>query len=241
MSERNDILSRALSRAGLADDPVALERFRAYHALLTERNRLMDLSNVPDVEMPDRHYADSIAPVLRYPELIGPDDSILDVGSGAGLPGIPLAILRPDQEVTLLEANGRRCDFLREVIGRLGLAKASVLESRAETAGQDVRHRERYMVTVSRAVAGLPELLEYMLPLTAVGGRALCWKGRRAEEELAAASAAVRALGGGELTALPYGGEGSDSVVVRAEKRAATPANYPRRVGIPHKRPIMEK
>jgi 16S rRNA (guanine527-N7)-methyltransferase len=158
--------------------------------------------------------------------------------SGAGLPGVPLAILMPEQAICLLEANSRRCDFLRSVLERLALPHASVLESRAETAGQDPRWRERFDITVSRAVAALPELLEYMLPLTRPGGRALCWKGRKAQEELTAARPAAQKLGDARLTLLPFGAE-QDSCLIIADKQGPTPAQYPRRNGIPHKRPIL--
>lgn len=239
MNDVRTVLKAAFEGCGLRADPDMLERFELYHRLLTERNRMMDLSNVPDEEMPRRHYLDSILPILQYPALIGEEDSILDVGSGAGLPGIPLAILKPCQPVTLLEANGRRCDFLREVISQLGLPLAGVLEARAETAGRDMKHRERYHVTVSRAVAALPELLEYMLPLTCVGGRALCWKGRKAEEEIAVSVSAAAVLGNASLTPFPYGDGLEESVLIRAEKQSGTPEMYPRRTGIPHKRPIL--
>ena len=238
MNSVTTVIGDALRAYGVQPDPVAMERFQAYHQLFVERNRLMDLSNVPDGEMPRRHYVDSILPLLRYPGLVCPGESILDVGSGAGLPGVPLAIYLPEHPVALLESNGRRCDFLREVIGKLALNHVQVIECRAETAGRDVQFREKFDITVSRAVAALPELLEYMLPLTRTGGKALCWKGRRAEEEIAAAAEAAQKLGGAELTALPYGTDGEESLLIRADKRAATPDAYPRRVGIPHKRPI---
>ncbi len=239
MSIVTEVLTKTLAIWNRQPDPETIGRFEMYHALLTERNRLMDLSNVPDDEMPERHYADSILPLLRYPGLIASDADILDVGSGAGLPGIPLAIMLPRQRVTLLEANGRRCDFLREVTEKLGLAEVSVLEGRAETMGQDNCCRESFDVVVSRAVAALPELLEYMLPFARTGGRALCWKGRRAEEEMAAAAHAAAELGDAALSALPYGDNDHESMLIVAEKRRGTPDAYPRRTGIPHKRPIM--
>ena len=237
----NDIfrmLSDALTQAQWPGQAMAMERFEAYHALLTAQNRLMDLTNVPDDEMPERHYLDSIRPVLLDSSLIRRGETLLDVGSGAGLPGVPLAILMPEQAICLLEANSRRCDFLRSVLERLALPHASVLESRAETAGQDPRWRERFDITVSRAVAALPELLEYMLPLTRPGGRALCWKGRKAQEELTAARPAAQKLGDARLTLLPFGAE-QDSCLIIADKQGPTPAQYPRRNGIPHKRPIL--
>ena len=230
-------LNTLMRRAGACADPLVLERMEAFHALLTERNRQMDLTNVPEGEMASRHYLDSLLPAIRYPSLFPERARVVDVGSGAGFPGIPLAVYRPDLRVTLLEANGRRCDFLRDAIGRLSL-EAEVLYMRAEEAGQDSRYRERADLTVSRAVAPLRTLLELMLPLTAVGGAALCWKGRRAEEEMGESEAAARTLGGGSMACLPYGLPEDEGCVIRIAKDLETPARYPRRPGMPAKRPL---
>ncbi len=238
MSHVSDTLRAAFLARGTAPDPVMLERFEQYHALLVAENAKMDLTNVPESMMPERHYLDSLLPLLIRPALIAGDARVLDVGSGAGFPGLPIAILRPDQPVTLLEANGRRCDFLRRAADRLGLKAVSVLETRAEAAGRAPGTREQFDATVSRAVAGLSELLEYMLPLTRPGGRALCWKGRRAEEEAAGAAEAARILGGATLTRLCYGEGSTEGQLIVAEKTAPTLSVYPRRAGIPHKRPL---
>ena len=239
MSRISDEMERALAEAGYSADAQLLERFEAFHALLTSCNSRMDLTNVPEAEIPRRHYLDSILPVLSCPGLIAPDASVVDIGSGAGFPGIPLAILLPGQPITLLEANGRRCAFLREAAERLQLTRVTVVEARAEDAGRNSLYRERFDVTLSRAVAALPELLEYMLPLTGVGGCALCWKGRKADEERVQALTAIRTLGGGTPEILPYGMADEGGALVRVPKAAATPPAYPRRAGIPHKRPLQ--
>ena len=234
-----DELKQALVEFGYNPDRLFLERMEAFHRLLVERNRSMDLTNVPEEQMPRRHYTDSLWPFLADPSLISQGENVLDVGSGAGFPGLPLAILMPDQPITLLEANGKRCTFLREAVQLLGLDKVNILERRAEEAGRDTETRERYRVTVSRAVAALPELLEYMLPLTAPGGYALCWKGQKAEEEMAGAARAARLLGAGALVCLNCPDTTQGSCLVRADKTGLTPSVYPRRTGIPHKRPIL--
>ena len=223
---------------GLVADPLMLERLEEFHRLLTDANRRMDLTNVPDGEMPRRHYLDSMLPALTWPELFSDSDTLLDVGSGAGFPGIPLAILKPQMSVTLLESMGKRCAFLHDTARRLGLERVRVLESRAETAGHRAEYRERFSLTVSRAVAGLPELLEYMLPLTAAGGKALCWKGGKAASELESARSAALELGGGDMECFRYMNGDEQSFLVRIDKTAVTPDRYPRRAGIPHKRPL---
>ena len=231
-------LERLFRQAGAEPDPAALERFEAFHSLLTERNRMMDLTSVPEEEMPRRHYLDSVLPLLLEPALIAPTVRIMDVGSGAGFPGVPLAILRPEQPIALLEATGRRCDFLSDVIERLHLDQVRVVPMRAEEAGRRPEHRERYDVTVSRAVAALNELLEYMLPLTAVGGKALCWKGQKAGQEIAEAAYAASVLGGASPVERLYTAEQDSVCVVTAFKLSPAPEAYPRRPGIPHKRPL---
>ena len=240
MSALLDQMIAVLTRAGWTEDAAALERLEAFHAYLLERNQVMDLTNVPPEDMPVRHYLDSILPALRHPELFTRGASVVDVGSGAGFPGIPLAVFRPDLRVTLMEANGKRCDFLLEAVRRTGLSGVEVLQARAEEAGRNPLYRERFDLAVSRAVAPLPTLLEYLLPLTAVHGMALCWKGRRAAEETLAAATAARVLGGGLPQQLIYSGENDDaSTLVTVSKEQSTDAAYPRRTGIPAKRPIL--
>lgn len=163
---------------------------------------------------------------------------VIDVGSGAGLPGIPLAVARPDLRVTLLEANRRKAAFLERAVAELGLSTAVVVR-RAEDAGGEAGLREAFDVVTARAVAPLTVLVELTLPLAAVGGRVVLLKGPRIGAELEAAAAAIRVLGGGPSLVVPGelgGGEQRSLVVIR--KRSSTPDGFPRRPGVPRRRPI---
>ena len=162
---------------------------------------------------------------------------VVDVGSGGGLPGLPLKLARPELELTLLEANHKKAAFLVQAAARLGLQRVEVLAERAETAGRDPRHRERYDVAVARALAPMPVLAELCLPLVAVGGRLLAMKTDPAEVE--AAKGAIEQLGG----RLEQVGEAATAARSRGRvavvaKVAPTPARFPRRPGVPGRRPL---
>jgi 16S rRNA (guanine527-N7)-methyltransferase len=181
-----------------------------------------------------RHFLDSLTVPVR------PDDRVIDVGTGAGFPGLPLAIAYPTLRVTLLEATGKKIAFLEHVIGRLGLMNVVTLHARAEDAGQLSAHRAAYDLAVARAVARLPVLLEYLLPLVRVGGRCIAMKGVTAHEEAESARRALRTLGGKligiETVMLP--GIDEPHHLVMVEKTAPTPAIYPRKPGTPSKNPL---
>ena len=224
---------------GVELDAGQRERFAAFDALLAEANAVLDLTAVQDpVEAVDRHYLDSLT-VLRHPDWIPTGARIVDVGAGAGFPGIPLLIARPDIEATLLDAQRKRVDFLRRVIEALGL-RARALHLRAEDAARQAEHRERYDVAVARAVAGLPALLELTLPLVRVGGRALAWKGPAVLEELPMASRAALLLGGCLLPprTAPVPGRDWNHLLITAEKRSKTMRQYPRKAGVPARNPL---
>lgn len=181
------------------------------------------------------HIADSL---LCLRAGISSGARVIDVGSGAGLPGIPLAVARPDVRVTLLEANRKKAAFLERAVAELGLS-AAVVVGRAEDAGGDARLREVFDVVTARAVAPLPVLIELTLPLAAVGGLVVLLKGPRIDAELAAAAGAIEMLGGGAPSVVPgelAGGEQRSLVVIR--KRRPTPDGFPRRSGVPRRRPI---
>jgi 16S rRNA (guanine527-N7)-methyltransferase len=166
--------------------------------------------------------------------------SVIDVGTGAGFPGLPLKILYPHISLTLVESVAKKARFLEAVVAELDLADVSVMVARAEALGQDAAFRGRFDWAVARAVAELRVLVEYLLPLCRVGGHLLAQKGERAADEVAAAQQAIATLGGGppvlHPVQLPQRDEPSYLVVV--EKLAETPAKYPRRVGVPGKRPL---
>lgn len=165
---------------------------------------------------------------------------IIDIGSGAGLPGLPLAIARPGVQVTMLETTGKKADFIRSCIEALGLTNAKVIQQRAETLGQDEQHRARYDAAVSRAVGAMPLVLEYSLPLVREGGRVLAMKGPRAEQELEESGDAMDKLGGGDLAVIDAYPESfeNDLVIVSIIKDRPTPNAYPRLPGIPKKQPL---
>jgi 16S rRNA (guanine527-N7)-methyltransferase len=166
---------------------------------------------------------------------------LLDVGSGAGFPGLPLKIMLPEAKVTLVEATQKKVRFLEHMVQLLGLKDVEVLNARAEDAGRLEQHRERYDVVVARAVAHLAVLAEYCLPLCRVGGRMIAPKGEDARQEAEESAQALMTLGG-ELVAikpvvLPDFPEERYLIVVG--KRARTPNAYPRRAGVPSKNPLM--
>ncbi len=224
-----------LTTLGINLDTEAQARLRAYHGLLLDHNQRMDLTNVPEAEMTIRHYADSLLPICKG--LIAPHARIIDVGTGAGFPGLPLAIARPDCEVTLLESKQKRCDFLQTVINTLALKNTALACGRAEDLAKAAL-RERFDLAVARAVAPLNQLLEYLLPYVKPGGQALCWKGPAVFEEQADGQRAAKILGGelGDLIDLEIPGRSHYIQVVK--KTRLTPKKYPRKAGTPGKDPL---
>jgi 16S rRNA (guanine527-N7)-methyltransferase len=214
------------------------EQFDIYHAMLVEANARMNLTRVPDdpAEAADRNYLDCIAPLAGgFPAVA----AAVDVGSGAGFPGIPLAIMLPDTRFTLIDALGKRVDFLRDVIARLGL-NAGALHLRAEDAARQGVLREGFDLAVARAVAPMNVLCEYMLPLVKVGGYMLALKGPGLNGELKAADNALSLLGGTIERTQPLMIPGRDwnHTAAWIKKTAPTPEKYPRRAGTVEKRPL---
>jgi 16S rRNA (guanine527-N7)-methyltransferase len=213
-------------------------QFEIYHAMLAEANVRMNLTRVPDDpgEAVDRNYLDCVAPLAGdFPEAA----TAVDVGSGAGFPGIPLAILLPGTRFTLVDALGKRVDFLKTVIERLGL-NAEALHLRAEDAARQEPLRENFDLAVARAVAPMNVLCEYMLPLVRVGGKMLALKGPGLDEELAQAENALRLLGGELERVQPLAIPGRDwnHRAAWIAKTAPPPQKYPRRAGTVEKRPL---
>jgi 16S rRNA (guanine527-N7)-methyltransferase len=168
---------------------------------------------------------------------VGDATSVVDVGSGAGLPGLPLKLARPELEITLLEADQAKAAFLVQACARLGLEGVEVVPMRAEDAGHDARYRERFDLAVARALAPMPSLVELCLPLVRVGGRLLAQKTGR--EDISAAARAIDTLGGSLRGVLPArSGIRDAGTVVIVDKLLPTPAPYPRRPGVPGRKPL---
>ena len=164
----------------------------------------------------------------------------MDIGTGAGFPGLPLAMVLPDLHVTLMESTGKKITFLDHIITTLGLANAYTLRARAEEAGQQVEHREAYDIVTARAVARLPILGEYMLPLAKIGGVCIAMKGQSAHDEAKQARRAIEILGGrfSGIEAIPLPGVADPHHLVIIQKIDPTPKQFPRRPGLPTQKPL---
>ena len=228
MSDMRDILKGALPQA----DDRALDRFEIYHRLLAEWNERMNLTAITDpVEVAEKHFADSLA-ALPY---LKAGMSVIDVGTGAGFPGVPLLIMEPGLELTLADSLQKRLTFLDALLKELDL-KAALVHGRAEDLGQNKLYRERFDAAISRAVASLPVLLELTTPFVKVGGTAIAYKGDGAEEMKNAKGAAF-------LLHVQFRQVNLESSLGRrclifADKTAPTPKAYPRKAGTPNKKPL---
>ena len=232
---RNDLA--ALDVSASDDQLGALSR---YLDLLLEANRRVNLTGIRDRdEAWRRHIVDSLTLLPGLADLPDAAD-VVDVGSGGGLPGIPMAIMLPQARVTLVEATGRKAKFLVGCAEQLGLANVQIVQERAETVGHDKAHRQRYDVALCRAIGPMRELLEYALPLVAVGGRLLAMKGPKVEAELRQAGDALSMLGAGELNVFDAYPDSFDrhTVIVSVVKSRSTPKAYPRRPGMPRQDPL---
>ena len=233
MADRNDLM--ALS--GLSLEEGALKKLSLYREMLLDWNTRMDLTSVSDAETVQRHFLDSLLP-LSFPGLIPEKGRLIDVGTGAGFPGMPLAIACPGLEVTLLEAQGKRCRFLEAVQSALELTNVQVIQERAEVLGRAEGHREGYDRAVARAVAPLNVLCEYLLPFVSTGGLALCWKGPAVFEEMEDGKSAALQVGGSVEEPIETALEERRHVVVPIRKMEKTLPQFPRKNGIPVKRPL---
>ena len=214
----------------------ALEK---YEQELLEWNARFNLTAIREVEgIRVKHFLDSLTCLIAMRE--APPGSLIDVGTGAGFPGIPLKIIFPAMKLTLVESVGKKVEFCRNIVAVLGLEKTQVLNARAEEIGQMAEHRQKYDWAVARAVANLPVLLEYLLPLVRLGGHALAQKGESAPAETQASEHALKLLGGqlGHLLPVTLPGVAEERYLVVIDKIAATPPLYPRRVGLPAQKPL---
>ncbi|MEC9488736.1 MAG: 16S rRNA (guanine(527)-N(7))-methyltransferase RsmG [Halanaerobium sp.] len=232
-----EMLQTGLEELGLVYQEQQIEQLQQFMATLLDYNRRTNLTAIADPEeVVVKHFLDSLAAARHIP----PDSSVIDVGTGGGFPGIPLKIVMPSLQAVLIDSVRKKVDFLRLALGRLGLEDIVAYHARAEDLGQDSRFRGQFYISLSRAVSALRILLEYQLPFLREGGLALIYKARGIEDEVSEAANAMGVLGGRlrEVVELhvPYLQAQRQLLII--EKIGPTPGKYPRRAGMPGKRPL---
>ncbi|MFC1908691.1 16S rRNA (guanine(527)-N(7))-methyltransferase RsmG [Chloroflexota bacterium] len=238
-------LSSGAEKLGLPLNKRQLEQFHIYYQELVDWNQRMNLTRITDYnEVQIGHFLDSLTVTLVLkPPVISSSFNVIDVGSGAGLPGIPLKIMLPDIKLVLLEATAKKADFLRHLRDKLELDDVEIMVGRAESAAHQVQYREKFEVVLSRAVASLPVLVELALPFAVPGGCFIAQKKGDIEGEVRRASRAIDLFGGclREVKDIDLEEFTDRRRLVIIDKVMPTPPQYPRHPGIPSKRPILDK
>ena len=234
-----DLAAQVHRQLGVRLSAAQLDALARYEQELLDWNTRFNLTAIrTPQEVRTKHFLDSLTCLLALRDTT--PERLVDVGTGAGFPGLPLKIIYPKMALTLVESVGKKADFCRHVARTLGLSGVEVVQDRAEVLGQSPAHREKYDWAVARAVAILPVLAEYLLPLVRVGGGMLAMKGESGPAEAHAAEHALRLLGGHlrQLVPVTLPGVVEERYLVVIDKIAATPLAYPRRVGLPAKKPL---
>jgi len=237
-----DALEKAAAAYGLSLNTKQIKQFSIFYDLLIKWNQKMNLTTITEPqEVAVKHIIDSLSALLAIKDQQSPQ--LIDVGTGAGFPGIPLKILRPDIHLLLLDSLQKRVRFLKTVVKALTLEDVKCLHQRAEDAARDKNFRERFDIAIARALAPMASLAEYLLPFVRIGGRAIALKGLHFEKEVKEAAYAVNILGGASIekifVTLPQ--IDAKRTIFSIEKERATPENYPRKAGIPTKLPLLRE
>jgi 16S rRNA (guanine527-N7)-methyltransferase len=234
-----ELTQHAQRQLGLHLTRSQLSALSLYERELVDWNMRFNLTAIRDPqEIHVKHFLDSLTCLQAMSEKSY--GRLIDVGTGAGFPGIPIKIVYPKLQLTLVESVGKKAEFCRHVVNILNLQGVEVVQERAENIGQDPAYREQYDWAVARAVAILPVLAEYLLPLVRVGGSMLAMKGESGPVEAHSAEHAIKLLGGHLRQLLPVTLPGvvEERYIIVIDKVAATPGSYPRKVGVPAKRPL---
>ena len=234
-----ELVDNAWNLFGIKISDEQLSAFEVYEQQLVEWNNRFNLTAIDKPnQIRVKHFLDSLSCVLALRNT--PTDRIIDVGTGAGFPGLPLKIICPPIVMSLVESVGKKAQFCEHITKTLPLSNVEIFQERAETIANQEEMRERYDWAIARAVATMPILVEYLLPLVRVGGYALAMKGEKGPAETQSAEHAINVLGGRiqQLIPITLPGVEDERYLVVIEKIAATPERYPRRVGVPAKRPI---
>lgn len=237
IEEFEKILKKYLKEMKIGLEQEQIRQFYKYMELLIEWNEKVNLTAITDPkEIILKHFIDS----LTIAKDIKEGKTLVDVGTGAGFPGIPLKIYRKDIKVTLVDSLNKRINFLNEVIKELNLSNIETIHARAEEFGQNKKYREKFDISTSRAVANLSTLAEYLIPLVKLNGEVICMKGSNVKEELEEAKNAIKILGGEiksqEEFELPQSDIKRNTITIKKVNK--TPLKYPRKPGTPAKEPI---
>lgn len=234
-------LKKDLNEFGIELTAEMEEQFLLYYNMLIEWNSFMNLTAITDFdEVLKKHFTDSVSLIRAIPDLGEKKYRIIDIGTGAGFPGIPLKIVFPNISVVLLDSLNKRVNFLKEVISKLQLTDITAMHGRAEDFAQNKEYRGSFDLCVSRAVANLATLSEYCLPFVKKNGRFISYKSEKVSEEFEISGKAISVLGGEYENQVTF--ELPDSDIYRnlfvIKKKSATPGKYPRKAGLPSKEPI---
>jgi 16S rRNA (guanine527-N7)-methyltransferase len=239
VSRDGRILREGCEKLGIVISKEQMQQFEMYYDLLVQWNEVMNLTAITEYdEVMQKHFVDSLA--LCQGVKIEDLESLIDIGTGAGFPGIPLKIMYPHLKVVLLDSLNKRIKFLNEVIEKLGLKDITALHGRAEDFAKQKEYRENFDLCVSRAVANLSSLSEYCIPYVKKGGMFVSYKSGAVEEELEMAKKAIFLLGGEKKEVVKFTLPDSDieRSLVLIEKVQGTPKKYPRKAGLPAKEPL---
>ncbi len=235
-----DLLQEAFAAAGFPLSAVQAQQFEQYYTILLDWNQRMNLTAIEDAEdVVYKHFLDSVLTLQVTGPLAG--KQLIDVGTGAGFPGVPLKIMTPTLGLCLFDSLQKRIHFLEHLCGQLALKDVRTLHGRAEEFGENAAYRETFDLATARAVAKLPVLAELCLPFVRVGGQFVALKGPELEQELAESQRALETLGGrlGEIKNIQLAHGQYERNLVVVEKIRPTPKKYPRRAGTPQKAPLV--
>lgn len=237
MNYNTDTFKCELEKLGISISEEQLEQFISYYEMLIEKNKVMNLTAITDFdEVIEKHFIDSLN-LFRFANLKA-DKTIIDMGTGAGFPGIPLKIAFPNLKITLADSLNKRILFLNDVISELGLTDIDTVHGRAEDLAKDKNYRENYDICVSRAVANLSTLSEYCLPFVKIGGQFISYKSGDCDEEITNAKSAIFLLGGRLNQIQKFEMNDNSRSFVIIDKVNGTSKQYPRKAGLPSKKPL---
>lgn len=238
MEDQLNYLSKRLEEEGFTLSGYQKRQFYTFYNMLIEKNKVMNLTGITDFEeVVEKHFLDSIS--LNRVADLKKTHSLLDLGTGAGFPGIPLKIVFPEVRITLMDSLNKRILFLEEVIRELGLTSIEAVHARAEELAFDKNYREKFDLCVSRAVAKLSTLTEYCLPFVHIGGKFISYKSGEIEEEMEESKRACFLLGGEVKELFRFNLSENKRSFVIIDKVKHTPKKYPRKAGTPSKMPIV--